>query len=457
MGFMRTGVRWPVGSTLGRPRGTHEEGSGSDAAVVRNAAAHHELDELRRGERVIARVRWLASAFAAYEVATYGAQPWPDRGRGSGLFLAAALAAGNVLVLIGARRTDTVGRARRLAVTSLTLDASVTIGYVWLFAFDRTSVQWMVLIFLPLEAATRFRLRGAVVGWVAVALAYTVREILMASALSEGSPVSSVVFRMGIIFLVTLIAGAMVEEEHRQRQRAELAAANMRRLDTLRRNLVATLAHDVRAPLTAIRGSLELLGKSAITLSADQQREIVELADRQARRLSALMFDLLDQARLEAGHLELHREQVDIGEIGAEVLTYMDSEGRFRVDVPAGTTVAADARRVEQILANLISNALRYGAPPFLLWARSNPAGGVDIAVEDHGPGIEPERLLRLFQPFESDAPDEIDGSVGLGLWIARSLAELHGGDLRNQPIDEAGARFVLHLPEATPDEVVAI
>jgi signal transduction histidine kinase len=315
----------------------------------------------------------------------------------------------------------------------------------------------MVLIFLPLEGATRFRLRGGVIGWTAVAISYSIREVVMASVLGEGSPVSSIVFRMGIILLVTLIAGGMVNEEHRQRERAEIAAANLRRLDALRRNLVATLAHDVRAPLTAIRGSLELLGKSAVSLSVEQQREIVDLADRQARRLSALMFDLLDQARLEAGHLELHRERVDIGGIATEVLSYMDSENRFRVDVPSGTEVAADARRVEQILANLISNALRYGAAPFLLWARPSPLGGVDIAVEDHGPGIDPERLQRLYQPFESDAPDEVQGSVGLGLWIARSLAELHGGDLRNNPLDSAGARFVLHLPDAQPDEVVAI
>jgi signal transduction histidine kinase len=430
--------------------------SGATATLpsVTGALAQAHVEHLLGAERVISRVRWGAAAFALFEVLTYGAVPWPGRAREAGMFLALALVAGNALILRISHRVDRLDEANRLALASLALDAAVTIGYVWVFAFDRQSAQWLVLVFLPLEAATRFRLSGAVLGWLVATGGYIAREQVMTSSLGEAFPASSIGFRMGIILLVALIAGGMVEGQHRQRLRAERAAANLRRLDTLRRNLVATLAHDVRAPLTAIRGTLELLGKADVTLDDGQRAEVLALADRQTRRLSALMFDLLDQARLETGHLEVHRSEFPVAEVVAEVLGYMDPERRFRVDVPADLRCVADARRVEQILANLVSNALRYGAAPFLISARATPEGGVEMAVEDHGPGIDALRLTQLFEPFEAE-PGHDEESVGLGLWIARSLAERHGGNLTNDPIDDSGARFVVHLPVAVPDEVV--
>ena len=400
------------------------------------------------------RVRWFAAAFATFEVATYGAQPWPDGAQGLGFALAASLVVANVVVVATRRRVRTVADATRLALLTLAFDGAVVTGYVWLFAFDRTSVQWMVAIFLPLEAASRFRLRGALAAWAAMAGVYAVREVVMTARLDEGSPWSSIGFRMGLLLLVSLIAGGMAADQQRQRERAEAAADELRRVDALRRNLITTLAHDVRGPLTAVRGTIDLLRAGAL-LSPEQADELLQLADRQANRLGTLMLDLLDLARLEAGRLELDTGVVDLGALVREAAAYCDPEGSFEIAVPDGLTVEADGRRVEQIVVNLVTNAIRYGAEPRRMFAARQP-DGVHLVVEDSGPGVDPAVLPHLFEPFAADRSAE--GSVGLGLWIARSLAEAHGGSLTHTVAPSGGARFTLVLPRgagASPDAAV--
>lgn len=391
------------------------------------------------------RVRWFGVAFAVFEVATYGARPWPDGAKTLGFVLAGALLVANVLVRVMLDRIQGLGEATRLALLSLALDAAVLTGYVWLFAFDRSSVQWLVAVFLPLEAATRFHLRGAIVAWVAMTLSYSARELIMTEHLGEGSPWSSIVFRMGVLLTVSLIAGGMATDQHRQRERAEQAADELRRVDALRRNLITTLAHDVRAPLTAVRGTIDLLQASGALLSPEQSAELLQLADRQANRLSTLMLDLLDLARLETGHLELQWAPLDLSRLVRETADYIDPEARFDFDLPGELPLIADGRRTEQILVNLMSNAIRYGAEPRRLWAR-RVSGGVRIVVEDGGSGVAPEILPQLFEPFGADRASET--SVGLGLWIARSLAEAHGGTLAYDRAPTGGARFTLFLPD---------
>lgn len=392
------------------------------------------------------RVRWCGVAFAVFEVATYGARPWPDGAKTLGFVLAGALLVANILVRVMVDRVSGEGEATRLALLSLALDAAVVTGYVWLFAFDRSSVQWLVAIFLPLEAATRFHLRGALVAWAVMTVSYSARELIMTDHLGEGSPWSSIVFRMGVLLMVSLIAGGMATDQHRQRERAEEAADELRRVDALRRNLITTLAHDVRAPLTAVQGTIDLLQASAALLSPEQSAELLQLADRQANRLGTLMLDLLDLARLETGRLELQLAPVDLARLVRDTADYVDPESRFDIELPNELPLIADGRRIEQILVNLMSNAIRYGAQPRRLSALRGP-GGVRVVVEDGGSGVAPEILPQLFEPFGADrAAAE---SVGLGLWIARSLAEAHGGTLTYDQTPSGGARFTLFVPDA--------
>jgi len=401
--------------------------------------------DLRRSELLLVRVRWFGVAFALFEVATYGARPWPSGAKALGFGLAGGLLVANVVVRIMVDRVQGVGEATRLALLSLALDAAVLTGYVWLFAFDRTSVQWLVAIFLPLEAATRFHLRGAIVAWAVMTVTYSVRELIMTNHLGEGSPWSSIVFRMGVLLMVSLIAGGMAADQHRQRERAEEAADELRRVDALRRNLITTLAHDVRAPLTAVRGTIDLLQASAAVISPEQSADLLQLANRQANRLGTLMLDLLDLARLESGRLELQRSALDLTKVVRDTADYADPEARFELDVPDELPVVADSRRVEQILVNLMSNAIRYGAQPRRLHARRLP-NGARVVVEDGGAGVAPEILPQLFEPFGADRAST--SSVGLGLWIARSLAEAHGGTLTYDRSPAGGARFTLFLPD---------
>lgn len=393
-------------------------------------------------------VRGVGAVFAAYQVLVYDTQPYPSPAyRNVGLALAGLLAAGNLGIWLVERRVRTLGQARAMALAGLALDIAVASGFVWLYAFDQLSALWVVLFILPLEGAILFQLPGALAAWAVTTIIYVAREVWGSGRFDYVLQWSSVTYRMGIGLLITLVAGLMARDLTTQRSQLRAALAQIRRVDRLRSRLVSTLAHDVRNPLTAIRGSLKTVLSQGERIDAQTRSELLQGADHQAGRLERLAADLLDLARLERGRLELALQEVKLREAVETALAFADDQDRYDVRIDPDITVRADPGRLEQIVVNLAANALRYGEPPFLAEAGLSN-GEVRLSLRDHGPGVPPEEAELLFEPFRSEKSRE---SVGLGLAIVKALSEAHGGTVTYEPNTPKGACFAVRLPVAGP------
>ncbi|MGH2725221.1 MAG: sensor histidine kinase [Actinomycetota bacterium] len=391
--------------------------------------------------------RWAGVVFAVAQVLAYRELPYPPAVREAALGLAGFLAVANSAIWILYPRVRTVTRARILAVAAFAVDIAVSSGFVWLYAFDPGSALWALLFIMPLEGAIRFGLTGAIASWGVVTVLYIGRELYRVHTYPDsvtgpggfGFQPESISFRMGIGFLIALVAGLMARNLLRERTRLATALGELSRTDALRSRLVATLAHDVRNPLTTIRGTLKTLARHLDRLDPEVRRELIHTADRQADRLERLASELLDLARIEEGRLDLSVEELPLAEAVRRGLSFTDHEDRFDVQIPSDLVVRADPARLEQIVVNLASNALRYGEAPFVVEARDGNGGMVDMSFRDHGPGVPEDEWDSMFEPFRTES----DGSsVGLGLAIVKALVEAQGGEVRYEPNLPRGACF---------------
>jgi len=407
-------------------------------------------EDLLRSERSMIVVRWAAAVFALLQVVAYSDQPYPPDLPVYRLALVATgvLVLGNALAWLAARRVRGREKIVRLAIATLLLDGAVTMSFVWLWSFDASTALWAVLFILPMEGAIKFQLRGALWTWGAITAAYTGREfwrVEVFPATTESFPLqwNSITFRMGIGLLIALVAGFMARDLTRQKGLVEASVHRLRRVDRIRSTLVSTLAHDVRNPIGAIRGTLSTLRNRGDRLDPATTKDLLDGADSQAARLEHLAEDLLDLARLERGRLELSFADVPLLEAVKKSVGYLAEGGRFEIEIDPSIVVRADGRRLEQIVVNLASNALRYGEPPFRIQARVED-GHLDVLFRDHGPGLSTEEQESLFEPFRAEGSK---ASVGFGLAIVRSLAEAHGGHVRYSDNRPTGACFTLTLP----------
>jgi signal transduction histidine kinase len=393
-------------------------------------------------------VRWVGVVFAVVQVLGYE-NPYPPGVETAALALAAGLAVANLVISVLSLRDLSLRGARILSAAALTIDVLVVSGFVWLYAFDEGSALWAVVFILPLEGAIRFGLTGALLAWGASTVMYTARELWGSSEYGYPFLWNSVSFRMGIGFLIALVAGLMARNLHRQRASLTRTLDDVRRIDSLRARLVATLAHDVRNPLTTIRGTLTTLSRHADRLPPDTRDEMLRTAERQAERLERLASELLDLARLESGRMDLHLQTAALVEVIDRAMLFADPEGRFEVRVPADLTLRVDPARLEQIVVNLATNALRYGQPPFVVEGRNGADSRVEVLFRDHGRGVPEADREALFEPFRAEADRS---SVGLGLAIVRALVEAHGGAVSYEPNQPAGACFKVSLPAGGPE-----
>jgi signal transduction histidine kinase len=222
--------------------------------------------------------------------------------------------------------------------------------------------------------------------------------------------------------------------------------------ERLRRDLVSDVAHELRSPLTNLRGQLEALQDGLLEPSP----EVLASLDEEARFLERLVDDLQDLALAEAGQLELERGPVDLAAEADRAVKALrprleEKDLRVEVDVPAGLPAAdADARRVAQILRNLLGNAVTHTPPGGRIrLSAAAAAGEVRVTVDDTGPGIPAEHLPYLFERFyRTDASrTRATGGAGLGLAIVKQLAAAHGGRVWVESEAGRGAAFGFSLP----------
>ena len=217
-------------------------------------------------------------------------------------------------------------------------------------------------------------------------------------------------------------------------------------------DLIATVAHELRSPLTGIKGFTATLLANWDRFTEDQRRLMLEAVDSDADRLTRLIAELLDVARIDAGRLELRRVPTDLAglvnkRVEARVVAGIDSE-RFVVEVTDHLPeMWVDPDKMGQVVDNLIENALRHGDGTVTITLRQDPDGLV-MSVADQGPGIPPGRAHRIFGRFWKGSDR---GGTGLGLYVVNGIVEGHGGRIALVPPPEGGARFVVVLPVTDP------
>ncbi|MCM2310192.1 MAG: HAMP domain-containing histidine kinase [Steroidobacteraceae bacterium] len=243
--------------------------------------------------------------------------------------------------------------------------------------------------------------------------------------------------------------------------RIEAQIAQLQAVDTARREMLANLSHDLRTPLTTLLAHLETLQIEGARLSEQEHREFVDVAMRQSQRISRLIEQLLEAAKLEAGQVTVEPESLPVGELLQDVVQKFAIAARDRgVAINAEVSepdlrVYADIALLERVLDNLIENALRHtpAGGRVTVCAAARP-GCVRLSVEDNGPGMTAEAAARIFDRFyRGDAGRSTNGGqAGLGLAIVKSILDLHGAtiDVVTQP--GRGAKFQFDLPATTTD-----
>jgi signal transduction histidine kinase len=229
-------------------------------------------------------------------------------------------------------------------------------------------------------------------------------------------------------------------------QQEHEARLGLERADEVKTNFIALASHELRTPVTTIQGLATTLNRVGDQLELEQRTELREALERQAARMATLVEQLLDLSRLDAHAIEITPEWFNVRERLEEIVAVAAPEGAgaIQVSAPADLEASADPAALDRIVSNLITNALRYGAPPVIVGARQQDRH-LRISVEDRGDGVPPQFVPDLFERF-TRAGERVSGT-GLGLAIARSFARAHHGDLVYEEAEPQGARFQLILP----------
>jgi PAS domain S-box-containing protein len=252
-------------------------------------------------------------------------------------------------------------------------------------------------------------------------------------------------------------------------------AQQRERLERSRAELVSTVAHELRSPLTSVKGFTATLLNKWGRFTDDQKRVMLETVNADADRVTRLITELLDVSRIESGRMEVHRQLVDLPDRARKIIAGRvaagDAEDRFRLEVHSGLPETwLDADKMDQILGNLVENAVRHGAGIVTIvvepaqmddLAALAPASEPDVpeavavSVRDQGEGISPEVAPRVFRRFWRGKPRGSrrglnGGGTGLGLYIVKGLVEAHGGTIGVRRAPGGGAEFRFIVPAGT-------
>jgi PAS domain S-box-containing protein len=219
-----------------------------------------------------------------------------------------------------------------------------------------------------------------------------------------------------------------------------------------RDEFLAVASHELRTPLTALKLRVSSLQRNATV--DERLRRGVDAAVRQVERLERLVESLLDVSRITTGHLELERERVDLAELVRDVVERMQGDEQVNgvcvvVDAPARVEGSWDRLRIEQVLVNLLSNALKFGeGKPVDVVLRGDERSAT-LAVRDRGVGIRAAQQAKIFGQFERVAAKRKEGGLGMGLYISRQIVEAHGGKIGVLSQPGEGSEFSVELPRS--------
>jgi len=263
---------------------------------------------------------------------------------------------------------------------------------------------------------------------------------------ADGKPL----FLLGVLYDVT--ARKRAEEALRESERREHAAAErLRTLDDMKNTFLAAVSHELRSPLTSILG-LSLTLERTTDLPEEDRRDLVIRLSANAQKLDRLLKDLLDLDRLNRGIIEPQRRTCDVGALARRTLATLETLAERNVIVSTDDVeLEVDSAKVERIVENLLTNAVRHTPSDGTIWLRveARPDGGM-IVVEDDGPGVVEELRSTIFEPFRQGpaAPTHAPGT-GIGLSLVVRFAELHGGRAWVEDRPGGGASFRVFLPRS--------
>jgi signal transduction histidine kinase len=262
------------------------------------------------------------------------------------------------------------------------------------------------------------------------------------------SATTSIAIMVGTLILVGAVAVTLLGT----RSRHETALAAEREAVRLKDEFVSMVSHELRTPLTSIAGFAETLGDGWRSLEATEVDEFLDIIRSETQDLIHLVEDILVIPRIEAGHMPLDIRRFELRALCLAVTEVLRTETDKDVEVsmPAGIMVEADVQRLQQVIRNLVVNAIKYGGDQILIQGTAQGAM-LQGVVSDNGPGVPEEDRHRIFERFEqgSSGDNRMADGIGLGLPIARKLMRAMGGDLWFEPRFPTGANFFFSLKTA--------
>ena len=300
--------------------------------------------------------------------------------------------------------------------------------------------------------------------WGAVAVVVSTAAALVSDVLSSPSTSTTdpVPYWNGIVRFAVFLAAAMLLDTLRSIIDAQWGlveaeadrSTGLRELNDVKDTLLHAVSHDLKGPLAGIIGAMQTIRRDEeLHLTEDEREALYQVIEHSGRKMNRLIDDLLDLDRIDRGKLHPQREPTDVGALARRVVgdtaQIIDHPVRVRADA---VLVNVDPGKVERVVENLLVNAVRHTPPGTAVLVDVAAHGdGVELVVEDHGPGVPDDLKTLLFEPFRQGETSSA-GGMGIGLSLVQRFAELHGGSAHVDDAAGGGARFVVTLPgEVTP------
>ncbi len=367
---------------------------------------------------------------------------------------------GGLILALGQPQAARLRSPARLAEAIVIL---LLIGLLFFSIFSSWAAQVGILTTsVVLLAAVRLRFVGmsmAVILITALAVGGSMQGFGPYAEAFEG-PSRVVMAQMLVLigYVPMLVVVGLLEERDGLTRQARAAQLRAERASDGKSRLLANVSHEIKSPIAGVIGIGELWRDGKLGTTTEQQVEMAEMLVKTARQIETLAYDLLDVSRAEAGAVSVDLKPVDVWALMEEIrraaLLRPESSG-MRLEVqpsPDKLVVTADSVRLSQVLANFVSNALKYGRSGgrVLIAAQPRPDGWVRVSVRDYGPGLSAAKQSELFEPFNRLGMDRssVEGH-GIGLALAKRLVELQGGRIGVDSVEGQGATFWLDLPTA--------
>ncbi len=219
--------------------------------------------------------------------------------------------------------------------------------------------------------------------------------------------------------------------------------------------MISKIAHELRSPLTSIKGFSATLIKRWDKFSDEQRFQFVETIHHDADRMGRIVAEVLDLARLETGRLELHATLIELAVVAEQALTHhsaLPGVERVKIEIPENVKAWADPDRLGHVVSNMIENAVKFSDEgEILVTAAPADNGMVALVVSDRGVGIEAERLDDIFSGPAPSGQRAGPSGTGLGLYLSKRLVEVHGGSIEVESKVDEGSTFTVRLPTQGP------